>query len=79
MKKIMIIVAGAMFLVSCSNNGGESGAVNDGYNGISDTNSGLPNDKPLAPSPSIDSAKGDHRVDTEKRDSNYQQPGGTQQ
>ena len=56
-------------LLSCSNNGGESGAVDDGFSGTGDTNAGLPDTPNMAPSPQIDTAKGEHREDTERRDS----------
>jgi len=69
MKKLFAVLTGLMFLVACSNNGGESGAVNDGFSGVADTNGGLPDTPNTKPSPSIDTAKGDHRVDIEARDS----------
>lgn len=67
MKKACIILMGFVFLLSCNANPGESGTVNDGMKAV-DTNGALP-DTAMAPSPGIDSSKGDHRVDTEHRDS----------
>lgn len=69
MKKIFIVIAGFMFLCSCSNNGGESGAVNDGFDGAGDTNGGLPDTPKIQRNPNIDTAVGDPRVDIERRDS----------
>lgn len=65
MKRILVVMISLVILQSCSNNGGESGTVNDGYNGISDPNGGLPDTGQgrLA----NDSSR--IRVDTEKRDS----------
>ena len=68
MKKIIILLTYCILMGACSNNGGESGTVNDGFNGAGDTNGGLA-DTPYTANPSIDSAKGEHRVDTERRDS----------
>jgi|GEM_PF-1907593 len=72
MKKLAILVVGFVALQACNpsnNNPGETGAVNDGIKAI-DENGAL-NDADSVNNkynPSIDSAIGDHRVDTEKRD-----------
>lgn len=61
--------------MACNNpNPGESGVVNDGFQGAGDPNGGLAGDT-LYQSPAaegIDSAADDHRVDTWKRDSAQQ-------
>jgi hypothetical protein len=67
MKKAFVVLSGFMLLVSCSNNGGESGAVNDGIKPV-DTNGGLPDTGAMQASPKIDTTKGEHRVDLERRD-----------
>lgn len=68
MKKALIILAGVFALQACSNNGGESGAVNDGIKTV-DSNGGLAdtayNTQTTAPT---DTAKGEDRVDISKRD-----------
>ncbi len=65
MKRILVIVLSFIILESCSNNGGESGTVNDGYNGISDPNGGLPDTGEAR----LKNDSSRLRVDTEKRDS----------
>jgi PBP1b-binding outer membrane lipoprotein LpoB len=76
MKKVLVVIASVMFLLSCSNNGGESGAVNDGFNGAGDTNGGLPDTPKIQRNPNIDTAVGDPRVDTERRDSSSKKQSG---
>ena len=66
MKKAFVILLSIFVLSACSNNGGERGTTNDGFDGVSDTNGALP-DTPYQAHPSTDTAKGEHRVDTEKR------------
>jgi hypothetical protein len=67
MIKILIMAAGFLLLQSCSNNGGESGAVDDGIKAI-DSNGGLA-DTPYNQSTSVtDTARLENRVDLSKRD-----------
>jgi hypothetical protein len=72
MKKILTVLVSIALLGACNpsnNNPGESGTVNDGFDGAGDANGGIPDTTKTA-SPSIDTAaKGDQRVDTEQRDS----------
>ena len=68
MKKLLVILMSCSLFVACSNNGGESGAVDDGMKPI-DANGGLADSTNNQFNPSIDSTIGDDRVDTEKRDS----------
>ena len=68
MKRIVAIVTSIILLSACSNNGGESGVVNDGFNGAGDTNGGL-SDTSQIYNPEIDTSRSEDRVDTEKRDS----------
>lgn len=68
MKKIFIAWMGMMLFLSCSNNNGESGVQNDGFKGAGDPNGGL-NDTLTRNHPTTDSATGEDRVDTWKRDS----------
>lgn len=59
-----------MAIQSCSNNGGEGGAVDDGMR-PADPNGALPDDTAQMNNGRIDtSAKGENRVDIERRDSN---------
>src|SRR5215212_532600 len=62
MKKGFIVLAGMFFLLSCSNNGGESGAVNDGFNGAADSNGGLADTPNQHNTPAIDTSKKEDRV-----------------
>jgi hypothetical protein len=71
MKKLLTILMSCSLLVACSNNGGESGAVDDGMKPI-DANGGLTDSTNNRFDPSTDSVIGDDRVDTEKRDSSKQ-------
>jgi hypothetical protein len=71
MKKIVIALAGLVIMAACNpshENGGESGTVNDGFEGAGDANGGLAGDTAQHFNPSVDTAIGDNRVDTEKRD-----------
>jgi hypothetical protein len=73
MKKVLGIFS-LFVLLSCSNNGGESGAVDDGI-GVSDSNGALPDNGTNVHSSQIDTTSfGDNRVDTEKRDSTSTNP-----
>jgi hypothetical protein len=67
MKKVLITLAGFIILQSCSNNGGESGTVNDGIKPI-DSNGGLADTPYVTAQPATDSAKLENRVDLSKRD-----------
>lgn len=67
MKKILALMAGIVFLASCSNNGGQTGVMNDGMS-LGDTNGGLA-DTAFAPGTHLtDTSKREHRVDLSKRD-----------
>ena len=68
MKKIMTVLAGLVFLQACNSNPGESGTVDDGIKAV-DENGAL-SDTTQNFNPSVDTALGDDRVDTEMRDSN---------
>ena len=72
MKKIFVVLVSIVLLQACNpsnNNPGESGTVNDGFDGAGDANGGI-SDTVNTASPAIDTAlKGDQRVDTEQRDS----------
>jgi len=62
MKYLLILALGLVTMTSCSNNGGESGAVDDGKHAEdADTLKKL--------QPATDTARGEDRVDTERRDS----------
>jgi hypothetical protein len=69
MKKILAGLSLAMIMTACSNNGGESGAVDDGFKGAGDPNGGLPDSANTKHNPEIEPSKGEQRVDTERRDS----------
>lgn len=73
MKKFLVILAGFVVLQACNpsnENPGESGTVNDGFQGAGDNNGALPGDTGYGTGGNtIDTAAGDHRVDTERRDS----------
>ena len=66
MKKLIAIIGSFLILQSCSNNGGESGAVNDGIKTV-DTNGGLA-DTPYVNQSATDTSKGEDNVGTSKRD-----------
>lgn len=67
MTKLLIAATAFLLLQSCSNNGGESGAVNDGIKAV-DSNGGLA-DTPYNSSTSVtDTSKMENRVDLSKRD-----------
>lgn len=68
MKKLLLAAGLFMAIQSCSNNGGESGAVDDGMKAV-DTNGALPDDTAQMNNGRIDTARGEDRVDTERRDS----------
>lgn len=67
MKKVFVLMAGFFFLLSCSNNGGQTGVMQDGMR-LGDTNGGLA-DTAFGPgAAATDTAKREHRVDLSKRD-----------
>lgn len=69
MKKLILAAGLFMAIQSCSNNGGESGVVDDGMKPV-DANGGLPDDTTQMQNGRTDtSAKGEDRVDIERRDS----------
>jgi hypothetical protein len=68
MKKLILAAGLFMAIQSCSNNGGESGVVDDGMK-PADANGALPDDTAQMNNGRIDTAKGEDRVDTERRDS----------
>ena len=67
MKKIFVILAGFVVFVSCSNNDGQTGVMNDGMS-VGDTNGGLADTAFGANTHLTDTSKGEHRVDISKRD-----------
>lgn len=67
MKKILIALAVFAVFESCSNNGGESGTVNDGIKPV-DSNGGLADTPYTHLNPATDSSKMENRVDLSKRD-----------
>jgi hypothetical protein len=67
MKKILVLLFSCATIYACSNNGGESGAVDDGMRPM-DSNGGL-SDSPQVINPGTDTSTMEDRVDTEKRDS----------
>ncbi|HYH16749.1 MAG TPA: hypothetical protein VD794_16070 [Flavisolibacter sp.] len=73
MKKLMIVLAGLVVMAACNpshNNPGEGGTVNDGFEGAGDANGGIAGDSAnYGSNPSVDTAVGEDRVDTEQRDS----------
>lgn len=68
MKKLLIVAFSLGILQSCSNNGGESGAQNDGFNGAADSNGGLADTTHKKDQSATDTSKMEHRVDLSKRD-----------
>jgi hypothetical protein len=68
MKTAFLLLTAILTLQAC-NNEGESGVVNDGIQPV-DPNGALIDSTPNKPwDPSIDTTKGDHRVDLQQRDS----------
>lgn len=72
MKRILCI-AGLLGLAACGPQTGQEGAVDDGIRTV-DENGALRDSSGFVPSPGVDSAMGDHRVDTERRDSSTFNP-----
>ena len=70
MKRIIMITGLALAMVSCSNNGGQTGVQDDGIKSL-DANGALP-DSVGQYYNSQDSTGMEHRVDTERRDSSGQ-------
>ena len=67
MKKVLILLMSAGVLQACSNNGGESGATNDGIKAV-DSNGGAADTAWKGDQSATDTSKGEHRVDISKRD-----------
>lgn len=67
MKKLAIILSSFLILQSCSNNSGESGAVNDGIKMV-DSNGGLADTPYNGNQSSTDTSKMEDREGTSKRD-----------
>ncbi|HEU4471014.1 MAG TPA: hypothetical protein VFR58_08025 [Flavisolibacter sp.] len=67
MKKLAIILSSFVMLQACGNTD-QGGTVDDGFKDPGDSNGALNNNLPSR-DPSTDSALGDDRVDTERRDS----------
>ncbi|NTS40059.1 MAG: hypothetical protein EOO14_03805 [Chitinophagaceae bacterium] len=66
MRKVFLLLGGFVFLTACSNNGGESGVVNDGMK-MGDTNGGLA-DTPYTNQGATDTSQLENRVDISTRD-----------
>lgn len=67
MKKVFVTMAGLFFLVACSNNGGQTGVMQDGMT-LGDTNGGLADTAFGRGTAATDTSKMEHRVDISKRD-----------
>ncbi len=67
MKKVFVIMTGFAFLASCSNNGGQTGVMQDGMK-LGDTNGGLADTAFGNKAALTDTSKREHRVDLSKRD-----------
>ena len=63
----LLLAAGFFLIKSCSNNGGESGVVNDGIKPV-DSNGGLADTPYNHLNPATDTSKMEDRVDLSKRD-----------
>jgi hypothetical protein len=68
MKKIIAALLIVSMIQACGPSSTQSGVDDDGIKAV-DRNGALPDDTTIQPNPSIDTAKGEHRVDIEKRDS----------
>jgi len=68
MKKIVTALMMICVLQACGPSSTQSGVDDDGIKTV-DSNGALPDDTAIQANPSIDTAKGEHRVDVEKRDS----------
>jgi hypothetical protein len=67
MKKMFALLTGVAFLVSCSNNDGQTGVMNDGMK-LGDTNGGLADTAFGRGTSTTDTSKMEHRVDVSTRD-----------
>jgi hypothetical protein len=67
MKKLLIALSSFLILQACSNNGGESGAVNDGIKTV-DSNGGLADTPYKGNQSATDTSKMEDREGTSKRD-----------
>lgn len=72
MRKVFVLLAGFAFLTACSNNGGQSGVMNDGMK-LGDTNGGLA-DTAYTNQGATDTSKLENRVDISKRDTFEKNP-----
>lgn len=68
MKKTVVTILIASILYACGPSSTQSGVDNDGIKTV-DSNGALPDDTAIQPNPSIDTARGEDRVDISKRDS----------
>ena len=66
MRKVFLLMTGIAFLYACSNNGGQTGVMNDGMK-LGDTNGGLA-DTAYAGQSATDTSKLENRVDISTRD-----------
>jgi hypothetical protein len=66
MRKVFVLIAGFAFLTACSNNGGQSGVMNDGMK-LGDTNGGLA-DTSYSNQGATDTSQLENRVDISTRD-----------
>jgi hypothetical protein len=66
MKKLISILIAFALLGAC-NNSDQGGTVDDGIKTL-DSNGALQDTAPMQSSPTIDTARADDRVDTERRD-----------
>lgn len=67
MKKLFVLLSGVVFLAACSNNGGQTGVMNDGMR-LGDSNGGLADTSYGNRAASTDTSQREHRVDLSKRD-----------
>lgn len=67
MKKLLVILGSVLILQACSNNGGESGTVNDGIK-IVDSNGGLADTPYTKNQSATDTTKWEGKEGTSKRD-----------
>jgi hypothetical protein len=67
MKKLLIVLGSILILQACSNNGGQSGAVNDGISPV-DSNGALADTPYTTNQSATDTSKMEDRVETSKRD-----------
>jgi hypothetical protein len=68
MKKTAIAIVLGSILYACGPSSTQSGVDNDGIKTV-DSNGALPDDTSIQANPSVDTARGEDRVDIQKRDS----------